>query len=392
MGMIYSFDDLIAPMTTDEVKALLYDMMGIVGVKTSSWKPGAVVRTIVAIVAVFGAALSVLISKIARGGWLELATGEWLRILAFYVYGVTKHEATFATGSVTIDNTSGNLYSYGAGECVFRNAVTDKTYTNLSALTINPATSGITCTIVAVEAGSASTAAAGEVSELASALTGVTLTNPAAIVGTDAEEAQPLRTRCLERLGALSPNGPWDAYAYIAKSCERADGTPIGITRVRSVPDGYGRVYVFVATATGAVTGDQTDPNTDLGALQLALLTWAAPLGITPLVYSASPVTVDVTYIAYAISTIGLTSAQFTAAALLRLTATFASSPIGGYIKPGETQGYLYADAVRDSIKGDESYVWHVDAGALADTSLAFYEVPVLGTVNGSLSLSNPTA
>jgi hypothetical protein len=92
-------DELTTPLTTDQVKARIYATLASVGVSTTSWKPGAVVRTMIAACAIVMAALSELTANIARSGFLELAEDKWLALVAHHVYGVDKVYATFAARS-----------------------------------------------------------------------------------------------------------------------------------------------------------------------------------------------------------------------------------------------------------------------------------------------------
>jgi hypothetical protein len=105
----FSIDELITPLETEEIKTSVYSALATVGVTTTTWKPGAVVRTIIAIVAVILHALSVLVSNIARSGFLALASGTWLALKARYDYAVEKQEAEFASGTVLVSNASGGV-------------------------------------------------------------------------------------------------------------------------------------------------------------------------------------------------------------------------------------------------------------------------------------------
>jgi phage-related baseplate assembly protein len=119
----------------------------------------------------------------------------------------------------------------------------------------------------------------------------VTVTNAAAFVGTDEETDVDLKVRCVAKLGSLSPNGARDAYNFIARSATRADGSPIGITRVRTIPDGIGGVDVYLATPSGGVTGTSGDPLTDLGAVAAAIWETTEPLAVEATVASATKIT-----------------------------------------------------------------------------------------------------
>ena len=99
-------------------------MIAATGTKTTNWKPGAVVRTIVAVLAFVLAAFSVLTSLLAKSGFLELSSGAWLTLVARYVYGVERDTGSFATGFVTLDNAGGGVYSGDPDDLLFTNPTT----------------------------------------------------------------------------------------------------------------------------------------------------------------------------------------------------------------------------------------------------------------------------
>ena len=52
--MTTTLEELITSMTVDEAKTAIYDALAARGVTTTGWKPGAVVRTIIAALAIIG--------------------------------------------------------------------------------------------------------------------------------------------------------------------------------------------------------------------------------------------------------------------------------------------------------------------------------------------------
>jgi hypothetical protein len=389
--MSYSLEDLTTPLTKEQVKQSIYDVMAALGTDTTTWKPGAVVRTMIAAVALVIAACTRLTASLARMGFLELAEGPWLTLVAHYLYGVDRIEATFATGEITLTNAAGGVYEYGVDEVVFLNSTTNKTFRNAEAISLG-AMGTQTIAIVAVEAGSASTSSAGTIDEIETTLDGVTCSNANAVVGQDEEADPSLKSRCLEKTGSLSPFGPWDAYSYAARNAKRADGTFVGVTRPRSTRDGRGVVTTYVATATGEVTGSVGDTSTDLGAVNDAIQRYAAPLSITANVLSATAIAVPVTYQAWAYNTSGLTDVQIKALIAAKLTALMSTTPTGGNVINSDP-GKVFASAVKTAIQSARPEIFRVDVSLPAgDVTLEPYEVPVLGTVLGTVSqVPSPT-
>lgn len=377
-------EQLTTPLTVTEVKAAIYDAIEASGARTTSWKPGAVVRTMIAGVAIALASMSQLIALIARSGFLTLSTGSWLTLVARYIYGTERLTGTFATGAVTIDNASGNVYALVPGDIVLLNSTTNKTYRNTAVVNIASLQTGVVVAVQADELGSASSAAAGDIDSFVTPLLGLSVTNAASLVGTDPETDTALRARAMEKVGSLSPNGPRDAYAYFAKSAVRAlDGSNVGVTRVKATPDGAGGITVVVASATGAVTGTAGDPSTDLGAVHVAMEENAVPLGITLTTQSATSTTINITFSAWVLESIGLEDAQLTALCNARLVAFFAAMPIGGVvISPADGKVYKQAiEGVLSAAIGAEFLVNLTTSAPAGDTTLTGAQAPALGTL-----------
>jgi hypothetical protein len=224
---------------------------------------------------------------------------------------------------------------------------------------------------------------------------GVSGSNTTAIIGQDDEEDETLRLRASESLGARSPNGPPDAYAYIARSAGRdSDGKPIiitastpgasiGINRVRPVKDGIGGIDLYLATATGGVTGTPEDLTSDLGAVDDLLQRYCSPLASTLRTHSATPHAINVDYEIWLYQT-SLTDAQIVAAINDALVAFIPGRPIGGDVIDGV--GAVWASAIKSIIGTAQAApstpigIFRVDS-ALADTILSAFEVPTLGVV-----------
>jgi hypothetical protein len=396
--MSFALDDLTTPTTVEEAKSSIYSVLGILGVSTTDWRPGAVVRTIITAFAVLFAGATSLIAMIARGGFLALAASAWLTLVAKYVYGVDRNPATYATGPVTLTNAGGGVYSLNAGELQLLNPVTLATYRNTAPINI-PALATVTATIKCDQQGAFGTSEAGAITGIqAPSLAGVTASNAAALVGQDEEEDEALRTRCSEKLGALSPNGAPDAYAYVARNALRLDGSGVGVNRVQVVRNGTTTLDVYTATPTGAVTGTIGDLTTDLGAVDEAIQTQVVPIPLTANVHSAAAVMVPITYAAYIYNTAGLTAAQaqgYIAAALADLFSSQTLNPIGGNA-PLSGVGYMYRTAIEGAIAsaagagGARLPIYRVDLTGLGDVAVNVGQVLVPGIISGTIVFTAP--
>jgi phage-related baseplate assembly protein len=377
--MTIALQDLVTPLTRQDVETSVYNVLTLLGVDTTAWKPGSVVRTMISATSLVLAALSTLQAQIAASGFLALSQGDWLTVVAQQVYGLDRLQATFASGSITLTNSGGGIYLFSAGGLTFRNPTTGKTYHNTADISLG-AVSSASGPIQADALGAASTSAAATITFLVTPFPGVTCSNAAAVVGRDAETDVSLRTRCSELLGSLSPHGPWDAYTFAARSALTSAGAGAGVNRTRLTKDGFGNVTIYLATASGVITGTIGDRTSALGAADDAIQRNAAPLAVTAHTLSATAVVIPVTYEVWLYNTAGLTDAQVQSAISAVLVAFFAAQPIGGNVVSGV--GSVYVDAIRAAIESAVPQIFHTLVTAPgADVVLTAGQVPVLGTI-----------
>lgn len=369
-------DTLLARVTPDSVKSSLYGIASSLGLSTTSWGSGSVVRTLIAVVAQLYSGLVDLMVLVTRYGFLDLSEGDWLRRLALEVYGVAAIEATYATGGVTLTNAGGGVYSFDPGDVVVRCSATGKTYLNVDAFALG-ASSASTQQFRAAELGTASNAAPAGIDELVTTLVGVTVTNAAAVVGVDGETDASLRERCRDSLGALSPDGPRAAYQFVARTPGLVGG--VIVARVRTLAaDGYGSVTVVIAGPEGGLdAGSVTSVQTGVDA-------WATPLGVAATVQSATevPLTVDATV--YVTTAGGLTSGAVEAMAKTALQSYVNGLPIGG-IDLGAGGKVLWR-ALVGQLEAMSAYVLHAELTSETDTSLSTTQIATL--VDGDITIT----
>lgn len=378
-----TLEELTTPLTKEEVEAKIYAALQAFGVRTAGWKPGAVARTIVAGVSIIAAAFSTLQAEIAKSGFLELAEGDWLEVVALHVYGVLKNKGTFASGNVSFTNTAGGVFSPGIGDVIVKNTSTGKTYKNTEAFTLIAFEANKIVAVQAEEIGSTSTSTTGDIDSLETTLLGVTVTNPSALVGQDAESDPALRERCRAKTGTLSPNGPKDAYFFTAVTAETSDGAPSGVTRVTTVADGVGGVTVYIASASGPLTGTSGDLSTPFGAVEDAIHTLVEPIAINATVLNAVALPIAVSYFVY-VKDSTIVPAELEAAIGVKLGTSMAALPIGGARTVPTGLGNVYTDFVEaaiTSVVGTDNLVDLNMSVPAADVSVAANEAPVLGTV-----------
>lgn len=263
---------------------------------------------------------------------------------------------------------------------------------------------GVFLPIQCEQGGTAGSATATHISILVNSLPGVTVSNLNAVLGSDRESADPYRARCRIAPASVSPNGPADAYRYIALGAERdalgnvfyfpvgtsntglgadasgnlvslpnASGTSLGVTRVYASKDSAtGDVILYFANSSGPAAGGDV---TDLTALFNAAY-WPDATTRSFNAAISHSVTVDGTVKAKAGA--GVSAASVAAKIATALTAYFATVDIGGYDQTAGA-GTLYLDEIRAVVSRADPSIYHVVLSSPgADIALALGEVATL--------------
>ncbi len=375
-----SLSDLLKPSTRDQIVQELLDVATSVGLDVTSWQPGQPLRTLLVTVSDRMARQTVDIVEIVKGGFGDLASASWTALWAKSTYNVDAIAALQATGVGTATNSSASNYTKQVGEFIVAHATTGKIYRNTAIIVIPANGSLANIAIASDEFGTASNAAAGAITTVVSALVGVTFTNPAAVLGADAETPAAIVTRARAKLGSLSPNGPKDAYNFIATTpAYSATGTPITRSTTTANPV-TGLVTTCIATAAGTPVGG------DVAIVQAAEDKWAEPWCVLDTVVGASNNTINITYHIWIKGSI-LTSAQIQTAISTALTTYFSTVPIAGIILP-PAAGFVYLEEISQVIRTATPGILRVAiALPAADISIAATEVPVLGTVTATVTV-----
>lgn len=381
-----TLSDLLTSRGRDAFMAELLTNAADLGLATTSWQPGSVVRTILAIVAQSLATESEVNVEPVKGGFGDLQSSiGWTRLWSKQTYNVDAVLAQPATGYIDATNTSSTQYDIDPGDLIVAHSTTGKTYRNVEAISIPANGSLNNIAIMATEVGTGSNAAATFVTVvIAPSMDGVTISNPEAVLGSDDEGVTALVTRSRESQGALSPNGPKDAYNYVVKTPELcATGQPI--TRAATVANpSTGAVTVYVATASGAPEAS------DVAICQTALDKSAEPWCVTATAVAATPLVIPVTYEVWVRSQ--KTEAEIKSLIATALSEFFAAQDVGGTILPPDV-GRVYGSAVNVAIATTEGAgilratvtMSDIDGDGDEDTDVAVGEVPVLGTVTGTV-------
>lgn len=372
-----TIDDLFTAMTEDQVLETFLSALEGFGIPARSWRKAGAYRTILRVVAKSYAGFTTVMVAAIKSGFLDTAAAGWLTLLAFYVFGVTRIAGTFATGTITLVNAGGGLYTRNPGEFICKCTSSGKQYYNTAAFTLNPNATLTGVPIQAFELGSASNALAdGEgnptIDAMVTPLAGVTVSNPAAVVGTDPETDDALRQRCRNKLGSLSPNGPRGAYEYAVASATHLDGTPVNVNRSAVSPESTkGTVTIYIASPSGTPT------SADVDAVVASVEAIARPDTVTVTVLAATAVPVSKSLTVWAKTTAGLDADTLASLVGDELVALGEGYPIGGIKKTGSPNGYLYASKIEAAAGEAHDAIFAID-GVGSDVLLNPGEVPAI--------------
>lgn len=368
--------NLFTAETADKILARGLAVAQAIGLVVTSWRNGDPTKSLYYYLAEALAAKETKAADFAKSGFMSTAEGDWATLHAKDVYGVTRGEATFATPTVTLRNDGGGVYpDLGDGGLTVQSTATGKTYRS-TGLGYDPTTEIddpefgpgdlLKFDLIADEAGAASSVGENEIdafvtpSELATF--DVVIVSSTASAARDQQSVEELRDQCGDTLGALSPNGPPDAYEYVCKNAELTGTTEINRATAEGDSDTL-EVTIYVAGADGSV-----DPSS-VAAAQAAVLRWATPLCVRPTVLSAVNVSVNISA-----QIVGENiPSTFLAAINGRLGALFLGLPIGGTVYRSRLISEIHA-AVPQAASVNL-------ITPTIDTVLSAGLVPVVGTV-----------
>lgn len=401
-----TLNDLITVATYNDVLNNELNIATALGFPTTAWQPLQVDRSTLAIMAQLGANFSTTVNFLAQGAYASFAAQmvdsagnevtTWMDLRGVDQYNVTRLPATFAScPSTGFSITNASTQSYGPfapGQLHFQqsSALGKPTYTNSATVTISASTA-TPVALVADVSGLASSAGPGTITTMLTALVGCTCTNTATLTGQDAENNAHYLQRCQAKLGSLSPNGPAQAYLFVAESI--LDTTQpfynaaltAAITRVTTLK-APALVDVYIANAGG------TTPAGDLTIVNAAIQAWVVPSGTTAIVAWATPTSVPITYTAYIPASAGVSAATLETAVSNALGLYFETIPIGGLTDA--SSGILPLSGIIGTIWGAIAKLTPVIGGVTVsvpsgDTALGPTSVATLGTITASVVMTS---
>jgi hypothetical protein len=356
-----------------------------IGVDTTTWSDGDPTITDFFFISELLEVLEQIVAALVESGFRDSATGRFLKVVLYQVYGVEVPEATRASCLATLTNTGGGQYTIAVGSITAKNTTTGKTFRNVS--TGTPGTLfgvGAICSDVeflADEPGSDSNTAVGELDALVTVLRGVTIVNTTAAIATDEPTVEQQRQLGRDALASASANGPRDIYNSVAKNSKLTGTT--NITDARTYDDSdTGDVTLYLRGPSGAVVEE------DRALVEAAILKNAMGLCQTPLVLSATNKVVAITYQIWLYADDAREEAEIEEAAEELILAMFLARPIGGDIIPPATTGALYRSLIESTIKSVSARTFRVDVTlpAIDSTAVAQNEVLVPGTITATVT------
>jgi hypothetical protein len=377
--------DLLKPILASDFVAEVKSVAAGLGLAPASWVAADPEEAIVQSVAEATALQWNTYATIAiQGGFLDTAAlignpngpaNAWIKLLAKSVFNVTPIAATFAEGGWTGTNaTGGNIGPFAAGQLRFYDLDTNKTYSNTASATFVPGANA-PIDIAADTIGSGSNAAPTRIVLLTTVL-GLSGTNALSLVGLDDETAPALAARCRLKYASLSPNGPSQAYQYVALTPALNGGVSVNRVAV-SAGSTNGSVTVTIASPSGPPLSGG-DPAT----VQAALYQLVVPDTVSLTVVGAAAHSIAVTWSAYFHASDNVNPTTEGANGNAAIVTLFQNLPIGGDNTAGGG-GFVYIDRIISALAIACPKAFQIAVTVPAgNTAIASNEVPTLGAVN----------
>jgi hypothetical protein len=267
-----------------------------------------------------------------------------IKVTTSMVHGLATDDVVYITGVLGTTEANGAWYVtfVDANEFTLQGSTFTNAYVS-GGIVYEPTVTTVQADIGGAASGSFNASdvlAVNVITTSVTSLIGVSVSNLEIYVGTDTESNTALVTRTKLKLLSLSPNGPQGAYEFFALSAsifapllDPAQEISTAITRVKAfVSDLDGKVYAYLANASGAPSGDDVDVVEDI------YQAYCVPLGVFVVVAGATEVPTAVT------ADVWLPAAAATDAnnALLvtAIQTYWQTTPIGGYSDPAGSPAY----------------------------------------------------
>ncbi len=293
----FSVSALIARVGADKFLKRGLELAKLASLPVTSWRVGDLTLSDYTFIAdVLGKIEDILISN-AKSAFVSEAEGDWKKLHAQDNFGVTVPDATYAQPTITLKNNGVNYYPFASGDLTVKSMTANKTFRNVGVGydpdTLAPAELDPGATVrydlIADEVGSDSSVGENELDAI------VTISDPDVVIlssaagaGNDGPDDAGIELLIEDSIGALSPDGAPEAYAYIARTAKYTGTTEISHASA-SLESETGHVVVTVASPSGPVT------PSSVALAQRAVEKWANPICGIPTVQSAVAFAVNFT-------------------------------------------------------------------------------------------------
>lgn len=321
--------DLLVPATPAVVQATQIQILQLAGFPATAWQSGSVPQSLLQADCQTVSDASVVVSKIAAGGLLELAAllddPGWLTLLALSHYGLARKSAVATRGTLVLTDNGGGPHTIVENQLYAGPPAGELRFQNIAGGSL-PLNGTLSLTFQAEGPGAAYNLANGAITRLLTTLPGVTVSNPATTSGTwittqgaDEESNTSLVTRCKARwpqLGAAANELGWLGWALEPVPAVTRAGV------IENYPSG-GHVSVFLGGSNGGSSpSDVTTVDAYLQARR--------PLCVTVHTAAAANFVIALTGTVFARSSqLAAAQAAFNSA----LTAFAREVPIGGMVQ-----------------------------------------------------------
>lgn len=332
----------------------------------TNWHPFSVPVTMTDITAKGISDLTDLVATIGRSGFVTMADGRWLDIIAGNVYGFERLPALAARVKFSFTNANQTPVPVPTGSVTLHDSYGHR-FRNVEPKTL-PAEGSAEIECVALETGLEGGVVEGAL-EMDTTIAGVSVTalsDGLMSPGRDEETDEELRVRCLGKWGTIprSPTSPgWATILLTAvPTLTRVSATP-SMTR-------QGGIDIVCANALGGATASEVTAADSVAQRHV-------PLGLSAVVSAATERSVDVTATIEVSHGFGNAAKEEIVNGLARM---FAETPIGGNVVGNRR--IVSREAVIALVQGAVGVLDCDVTAPAADIVLGVGEIPVIGEVS----------
>ncbi|MBV8929443.1 MAG: baseplate J/gp47 family protein [Mycobacteriaceae bacterium] len=291
------------------------------------------------------------LAQIARGNFLDVASGDWLTRLAKSQYNLDRYQATFAQGTVDVSVAAGaGPYTIAPNQLWVQDAAGTRRFNSANAVAVTlpagPSTTPIPISFQAEQPGSAYNLAFGTGIVLATPLPGVSVAMHdvgggqwLTTQGADQETDAALRVRARSRWATIGLQKTTDAYVFLAMNTPGVVTQPNRVKINDTNPRGAGTIDIYLAGPAGPLPAADV---TTIGAYITTLKSPAADVQVLSATSLAVTVAARVYYHA--------SYANALSQAAANLTALINQTPIGGTVHLAQViEQIMLVDGVYDA-------------------------------------------